>query len=79
MTSPPSTALGRRSRRSPASSRRSPRKLTDVDVIDAAQRYLSGGTLAEIAQRLGVSPSTLSRDLRGAGVPIKPRGRPAPS
>jgi transposase-like protein len=57
--------------------RRTPRKLTDELVNLAARRYLNGDTLADIARPLRVSPSTLTRELRLAGIPIRPRGRPA--
>jgi AraC-like DNA-binding protein len=56
--------------------RRSPRKLTNPMVDQAAHRYSSGETLAEIAAHFNVSPSTLTRELRLAGIPIKRRGRP---
>lgn len=44
-------------------------------VAEAAHRYVGGETLADIAERLDVAPSTLSRGLRLAGVVIRPRGR----
>jgi Helix-turn-helix domain len=56
-------------------SRRSPRKLTDDLVAEAAHRYASGETLAEIAGIFDVAPSTLTRELRLAGIPIRPRSR----
>jgi hypothetical protein len=55
--------------------RRSPRKLTDQMVIDAAHCYASGKTLAEIAATFDIAPSTLTRELRLADIPIKRRGR----
>ena len=57
--------------------RRTPRKLTDDLVNLAARRYLDGATLADIARHVRVSPSTLTRQLRLAGIPIRRRGRPA--
>ena len=57
--------------------RRTPRKLTDHMVTDAARLYSSGETLAEIAEHPGVAPPTLTRELRLAGIPIRRRGRPA--
>ena len=56
--------------------RRTPRKLTDQMVADAAHRYSSGETLAGIAEQLGIAPSTITRELRLAGIPIRRRGRP---
>jgi AraC-like DNA-binding protein len=57
--------------------RRTPRKLRDQVVADAARRYTSGATLGEIALQLDVAPSTLARELRLAGTPIRRRGRGA--
>ena len=57
--------------------RRTPRKLTDQLVKDAAHLYTRGETLAEMADRLDVAPSTLTRELRLAGIPIRHRGRQA--
>ena len=58
-------------------SRRSPRKLTDEMVAGVAHRYARRETLAEIAANLGIAPSTLTRELKLAGVTIRRRGRPA--
>lgn len=44
---------------------------------EAARRYDGGETLAEIADSLDVAPSTLTRELQLAGVPIRRRGRRA--
>jgi IS30 family transposase len=57
--------------------RRSPRELTDADVTDAARRYSSGATLGELAGELGVAPSTLTREPRRAGRPVRRRRRRA--
>lgn len=57
--------------------RRSPHKLTDEVVADAAHRYTSGETLAQIAEHLGIAPSTLAGEFRLAGIKIRRRGRPA--
>jgi DNA-binding transcriptional regulator LsrR (DeoR family) len=55
--------------------RRTSRKLTDDQVNLAARRYLHGDTLADIAARLHVSPTSLTRELRLASIPIRRRGR----
>ena len=54
---------------------RAPRKPTDGMVTEAARRYTAGETLAEIAATFDVAPSTLTRELRLAGIPIRQRGR----
>lgn len=51
--------------------------MTHQMVTQATWRYTSGETLAEIAATFGIAPSTLTRDLRLTGVPIRRRGRRA--
>jgi AraC-like DNA-binding protein len=61
--------LGRRG----VSLRRSVRKLTDQEIGRAAIEYRSGLSLKTVAADVGVDPSTLTREFRRAGVPIRPR------
>lgn len=49
----------------------------DADVTNAARPYSSGATLGELARELDVAPSTLARELRRAGRPVRRRGRRA--
>lgn len=56
--------------------RPTPRKLTQQMVTEAERRYTGGETLAEIAAALGVSSSTVTRELRLGGTPVRRRGRP---
>jgi IS30 family transposase len=58
---------------------RTPRQLTHQLITEAARRYTGGETLAEIAATLGVAPSTLTRELRLARIPIRRRGRRPPA
>jgi len=67
------------------------RRLTDTDIDDLAARYQAGATIETLARKFGVhhttdmdhlkrldvAPSTLTRELRLAGVRIRRRGRPA--
>lgn len=49
------------------------RKLTDVTVQHAASLYTAGRSLATIGRVLCVDPSTVAKELRQAGVSIRPR------
>jgi hypothetical protein len=49
------------------------RKMTDALVAQAAAMYLVGHSLATVANRFKVDTRTLGRELRKAGVPIRPR------
>ncbi|MHB1087595.1 MAG: helix-turn-helix domain-containing protein [Acidimicrobiales bacterium] len=53
--------------------RQAVRKLSDDDVAKAAELYASGLSLARIAAAFGVHEATLTRELRAACVPIRPR------
>jgi DNA-binding CsgD family transcriptional regulator len=46
----------------------------ELDVGNAARRYKSGQSLAEIATDLGVGVNTLKRRLESHGVTMRPRG-----
>ena len=49
----------------------------DIDVSEATRLYtIEGKTEEEIATIMGCSEATISRRLRAAGVPTRPRGRP---
>ena len=54
---------------------RTGRKLSNEIVAEAARRYTGGETLAKIAGIFDVAPSTLTRELQLAGIPIRRRGR----
>jgi len=47
--------------------------MTDASVARATQRYVDGLSLAAVAGEFGVHERTLARELRSAGVPIRPR------
>lgn len=49
------------------------RKMTDRIVQRAATRYSQGLSLKAVAAQFEVDPSTLTREFRRAGVPIRPR------
>jgi len=53
--------------------RRVVRKMTDVQVAEAAARYLECHSLAAGADQFNVNTRTVSREFRKAGVPIRPR------
>ena len=53
--------------------RPSGRKLTDRQVATAARRYLSGDSLATVAEGFDVDAATVGRELHRAGVAIRPR------
>jgi hypothetical protein len=58
--------------------RRVVRKMTDRTVHDAAVQYQLGHSLADVASAFRVHPRTLARELRLAGVALRPRnGWPA--
>ena len=48
-------------------------KLTEHDLIDVADRYVRGQSLASIATTLDVSAQTVRRALLGIGVKMRPR------
>lgn len=48
--------------------------LSEWDVEAAAEMYEGGATLADVGERFGVSGSTVSRRLAGAGVQTRERG-----
>lgn len=54
------------------------RRLEGDDLAQAAAAYLDENepaSLDDLSRRYGASPETIARRLRGAGVPIRPRGR----
>ena len=53
--------------------RRVVRKMTDRTVRQAARRYGAGESLKVVAGQFEVDASTLAREFRRAGVPIRPR------
>ena len=53
--------------------RRVVRKMTDRTVDEAAAQYQLGQSLADVAPAFGVHPRTLGRELRLAGVVVRPR------
>lgn len=53
----------------------SKRKMTDAMVREAAKHYNAGRSLATLGQRYSVDPQTVSRELKKAGIQIRPPGR----
>jgi lambda repressor-like predicted transcriptional regulator len=49
------------------------RKLPDAQVEEASRLDQAGMSLAELGQRFDVNPATVNKELRRAGVPIRPR------
>ena len=53
--------------------RRPMRKLTNSDIVKAAGQCRLGPSLATVAAEYGVHGSTITREFRAAGVPVRPR------
>ena len=53
------------------------RGLSVTDAENAAADYLAGATLAELAKRYELSPTTIGRALRGGGIELRSRVRQA--
>ena len=53
--------------------RRQGHKMNDDSVTVAVQRYEGGLSLAAVAAEFGVHQPTLARELRAAGMPLRPR------
>jgi len=51
------------------------RKMTDNQVRAAAKRYRAGQSLARLGKHYNVDPKTIAKELRQAGVTIRPKGR----
>lgn len=49
--------------------------LNDVEQAEAASLYLGGMTLAQVAQRMGISDETVRRAVLAEGGQIRPKGR----
>jgi lambda repressor-like predicted transcriptional regulator len=49
------------------------RGLTEKQVEEANQLYMSGQSLAQVGRRLGFSPTTISNALKKNGVALRPR------
>jgi len=47
--------------------------MTDAAVDEAAVLYAGGDSLATVAERFGVDPRTVARELRRMGEAIRPR------
>jgi transposase-like protein len=49
--------------------------MNDEQVEQAAERYRSGASLAELGRRYDVDPQTVSRELKKMDVQVRPPGR----
>jgi DNA-directed RNA polymerase specialized sigma24 family protein len=54
---------------------RSPRKLSEDQVLMTAELYSQGWTLAELGSRFGVNERTVGSSLKRTGITLRPKGR----
>ena len=55
--------------------RRNTRKMTDRQVNEAAELYRAGSSLAKLGALFDVDPQTVNRELKRAGITLRPPGR----